>query len=180
MSAAAKIEIAAADLTAQRVDAIVNAANARLHHGGGVARAICLAAGGEPFQRHCIEAVRDRGPVETGDAIVTDAFELPCRKVIHAVGPVYGQHGGREGELLARAYRSAISLAAEHDLRTLAFPAISCGIFGYPLEEAAPTSIDAVLDALGAHPEVELVRFCFIGDAERAAFEAALRRRQAG
>lgn len=170
-----RIELVKADITTQRVDAIVNAANGNLRHGGGVARAIRLAAGDEPFQKHCYELIEKRGePVPTGQAIASEPFELPCVKVIHAVGPVYGEHGGREPALLDSAYRSSIRLAVELGLRTLAFPAISCGIFGYPLEEATQTSIAAVIAALEENPEVELARFCFIGDQEKEAFERAL------
>jgi O-acetyl-ADP-ribose deacetylase (regulator of RNase III) len=171
-----RIEIVSADITAQPVDAIVNAANGNLKHGGGVAGAICRAAGGAAFEEHCDELIAQRGsPVPTGKAIASEAFDLPCRKVIHAVGPVYGEHEGREPELLAMAYRSAIECASQHGLKTLAFPAISCGIYGYPLESAAQTSLEAVMAALEDHPEIELVRFCFVGDEERAAFERAYR-----
>jgi O-acetyl-ADP-ribose deacetylase (regulator of RNase III) len=141
-----------------------------------VARAIRLAAGDGPFQRHCDELIEQRGgPIPTGRAIVSESFDLPCRAVIHAVGPVYGEHDGREPELLAMAYRSAIECASERGLKTLAFPAISCGIYGYPLEFAAETSIEAVMDSLEEHPEIELVRFCFVGEEERSAFERAHR-----
>lgn len=175
---AQRIEFVIADIAEQDVDAIVNAANGNLRHGGGVAKAIRIAAGDEPFQQHCYDEIAAHGVVETGQAIVTEPFDLPCRKVIHAVGPVYGEHDGAEPELLAAAYRSAITLAAENDLLTLAFPAISCGIFGYPLDDAAATSVAAVREALAEHPEVELVRFCFITNAEgespeKDAFEAA-------
>lgn len=168
-----RIEFVIADITSQDVDAVVNAANGNLRHGGGVAKAIRIAAGDEPFQAYCYAVIAENGVVPTGGAIVTESGALPCRKVIHAVGPVYGEHDGAEPELLAEAYRSTIALAEDNGLRTLAFPAISCGIFGYPLEEAATTSIEAVREALAEHPEVELVRFCFIADPEKEAFEAA-------
>lgn len=168
-----RIEFVIADITEQDVDAIVNAANGNLRHGGGVAKAIRIAAGDEPFQEYCYEVIAEHGVVPTGQAIVTESGDLPCRKVIHAVGPVYGEHDGAEPELLAEAYQRTIALAEENGLRTLAFPAISCGIFGYPLEEAAATSIAAVREALAEHPEVGLVRFCFIGQEEKIAFEKA-------
>jgi O-acetyl-ADP-ribose deacetylase (regulator of RNase III) len=171
-----RIEIVSSDITTESVDAIVNAANGHLSHGGGVARAIRLAAGDRPFQEHCHAVIEQRGaPIPTGQAIATESFDLPCKAVIHAVGPVYGQHDGREPELLAMAYRSAIECASQHGRKTLAFPAISCGIYGYPLESAAQTSLEAVMDALEDHPEIELVRFCFVGDEEKLAFEQALR-----
>lgn len=174
MAAVDRIEVVLADITRQKTDAIVNAANARLAHGGGVAGAISRAAGPE-LQRACDELIAERGPLDTGEAVATDAFGLPCRKVIHTVGPVHGRHGGEEAELLAEAHRSAIALAAELGLRSVAFPAISCGIYGYPLDEAAPVAISATIDALlEAVAGVDLVRFCFVGEGELLAFERAL------
>lgn len=174
MEGTERIEVARADLTKEPLDAIVNAANSRLTNGGGVAGAIARAAGPD-FQRACDELVAESGAVETGAAVATDAFDLPCRKVIHTVGPVHGQHGGREADLLAAAHHSSVSLAAELGLRSLAFPAISCGIYGYPVEEAAPIALGATAEAIAAHPDaIDLVRFCFISDAERGVFDRAL------
>jgi O-acetyl-ADP-ribose deacetylase len=174
MAAADRIEVARADITRERVAAIVNAANVNLAHGGGVARAISSAAGPE-LQSACDRLIASRGPLDTGEAVATDAFGLPCRKVIHTVGPVYGRHGGEEARLLAAAHRNSIALAAELGLETLAFPAISCGIYGYPVEEAAPVAMSATIGAL-ERCDVELVRFCFVGDLERDAFAGALAR----
>jgi O-acetyl-ADP-ribose deacetylase (regulator of RNase III) len=168
-----RIEIVLGDITREDVDAVVNAANARLAHGGGVARAISNGAGPE-LQRACDELVDEYGPLSTGKAVATDAFRLPCRKVIHAVGPIYGRHGGREAELLAAAHRSAVSLAAELGLTSIAFPAISCGIYSYPLDEAAPIAISSTIEALSTAPDIARVRFCFIAEPERSAFERAL------
>jgi O-acetyl-ADP-ribose deacetylase (regulator of RNase III) len=173
MKAAERIEIASADLTRQEVDAIVNPANSRLAHGGGAAGVIARAAGPR-LQRACDELIAASGPLRTGEAVATDAFELPCRMVIHAVGPIYGRHGGEEPQLLAAAHRSAVALAAELGLRSIAFPAISCGIYGYPIDEAAPIALSATAAALADHDRVALARFCFIGDRERHAFERAL------
>jgi O-acetyl-ADP-ribose deacetylase (regulator of RNase III) len=173
MAALDRIEIARGDITQQRVDAIVNAANGHLAHGGGVAGAISRAAGPE-LQRACDALVAERGPLATGEAVATDAFALPCRAVIHAVGPIYGRHGGGEAGLLAAAHRSAVALGADLGLASLAFPAISCGIYGYPLEEAAPIAVGATVEALGDAEGVELVRFCLFGEPEQAAFESAL------
>jgi O-acetyl-ADP-ribose deacetylase (regulator of RNase III) len=169
-----RIEIARGDITQQRVDAIVNAANGRLAHGGGVAAAISRAAGPE-LQRQSDELIAQRGPLATGEAAATDAFALPAGKVIHTVGPVYGQHGGEEAELLGAAHRAAVAVAAKLGLTSLAFPAISCGIYGYPLEEAAPVAIGATAEALDAAPDISLVRFCLFGEAERLAFDHAHR-----
>jgi O-acetyl-ADP-ribose deacetylase (regulator of RNase III) len=173
VSAAERIEVVQADITEEDLDAIVNAANGRLAHGGGVAEAIASAAGPE-LQRASDELVAARGPLSTGEAVATDGFALSASKVIHAVGPVYGRHGGEEEALLAAAHRSAIEVAAELGLTSIAFPAISCGIYGYPLEEAAPIAIGATIDTLDAAPGVGLVRFCMLGERERAAFAGAL------
>jgi len=171
MSTAPRIEVVEADLTREGTDAIVNAANSRLANGGGVAGAISRAAG-PALQQACDELIAERGPLATGEAIPTPAFDLPCRHVIHAVGPVYGQHGGEEPRLLAAAHANACAVAGELEIGSLSFPAISCGIFGYPVDEAAPIAIGAAL-AAGREAGLELVRFCFVGDAERETFSAA-------
>jgi O-acetyl-ADP-ribose deacetylase len=168
-----RIELVLADITREEVDAIVNAANSRLANAGGVARAISDAAG-PGLQRACDELIVERGPLGTGEAVATDAFHLPCRRVIHAVGPIYGRHDGEEAALLAAAHRSAVGLAAELGLTSIALPAISCGIYGYPLEEAAPIAISSTIDALGHAGDLTLARFCFIAERERSAFERAL------
>jgi O-acetyl-ADP-ribose deacetylase (regulator of RNase III) len=173
VGAADRIEIVLADITRQEVDAIVNAANTHLANAGGVARAISDAAGPE-LQRACDELVAERGPLSTGEAVATGAFRLPCRTVIHTVGPIYGRHGGEEAELLAAAHRSSIALAAELGLGSIAFPAISCGVYGYPLDEAAPIAISSTIEALDAAEGVSLARFCLFAERERTAFERAL------
>ena len=131
-----------ADITTLAVDAIVNAANERLSDGAGVNGAIHRAAGPQ-----LNAACRAIGCCPTGEARITPGFDLPARFVIHTVGPVW--HGGGHGEadLLASAYRSSLELAAEHKLRTVAFPAISCGIFGYPVEQAAKVAVAAVRES---------------------------------
>jgi O-acetyl-ADP-ribose deacetylase (regulator of RNase III) len=173
VSGAGRIEVVLADITREDVDAIVNAANTRLALGGGVAGAIAGAAG-PGLQRACDDVVALRGPLSTGEAVATEGFGLPARMVIHAVGPVYGRHGGEEAELLAAAHRSAIEVAAGLGLASIAFPAISCGIYGYPLEEAAPVAIAATIEALEGAPELARVRFCLFGERERDAFASAL------
>jgi O-acetyl-ADP-ribose deacetylase len=145
------------DITTLRTDAIVNAANEQLAPGGGVCGAIHRAAGPE-LARACAPVA----PCPTGEARLTPGFGLPAKYVIHAVGPVW--HGGESGEadLLAGAYRAALKLASEHRLRSLAFPAISTGIYGYPLSLATKIAVETVLATLTAGSTVEEVVFaCF-------------------
>jgi O-acetyl-ADP-ribose deacetylase (regulator of RNase III) len=151
-----------ADITTLDTDAIVNAANESLAPGGGVCGAIHRAAGPE-LARACAAI----GGCPTGEARITPGFRLPAKFVIHAVGPIWRGGGEGESELLASAYRSVMLLAAEHGIRSIAFPAISTGIYGYPLELATPTAVRAVQEA-GATSGVERVVFaCFTPDVER-------------
>jgi O-acetyl-ADP-ribose deacetylase (regulator of RNase III) len=153
-----------ADITTLTVDAIVNAANSSLAPGGGVCGAIHRAAGPE-LARACARVA----PCPTGDARITPGFALPARFVIHAVGPVW--QGGKAGEadLLASAYRRSLDLAGEHSLRSMAFPAISTGIFGYPLQAATHTAVATVRAFAGGHSSITHVVFaCFNDDALRA------------
>jgi O-acetyl-ADP-ribose deacetylase len=145
------------DITTLAVDAIVNAANEQLAPGGGVCGAIHRAAGPERA-RACAKA----GPCPTGEARITPGFHLPAKFVIHAVGPVW--HGGNAGEaeLLAGAYRTSLRLAREHNLKSIAFPAISTGIFGYPLQAATDVAIETIRTEIGANGTLEQIVFaCF-------------------
>jgi O-acetyl-ADP-ribose deacetylase (regulator of RNase III) len=154
------------DLTAQSVDAIVNAANEALAPGGGVAGAILRAGGHEIYE----EAAR-LGGCATGDAKATGAGRLPARYVIHAVGPVWRGGEAGEPELLASAYRRSLEVAAELGCRTIALPALSTGIYGYPAELAAPVAVGAVRELEDRFDEI---RFVFLDDALRKVFEGAL------
>ena len=164
-----RIELLLGDITEQKVDAIVNAANPTLLGGGGVDGAIHR-AGGPSILEEC----RGLGGCEPGDAKSTAAGNLPARHVIHGVGPIW--RGGSEGEaeLLASVHRRAIELAAELGCRTIAFPAISTGAYGYPLELAARVAIQTTREALAAHPEVEEARFVFRDEATLAPYRDAL------
>jgi O-acetyl-ADP-ribose deacetylase (regulator of RNase III) len=158
-----RMRVVEGDITALDVDAIVNAANEALAPGGGVCGAIHRAAGPE-LARAC--AALDG--CATGDARLTPGFRLKARHVIHAVGPVWRGGGAGEDRLLARAYARALELAAEHGLESVAFPAISTGIYGFPPDRAAPIAVRAVADFLADHPGMEVLFCCFGRDsAER-------------
>lgn len=166
-----RITIHGGDVTALDVDAIVNAANEALAPGGGVCGAIHRAAGPE-----LAEACRRAGPCPTGEARITAGFDLTARHVIHAVGPIW--RGGDRGEdaLLAGAYRSSLALARDHGLASIAFPAISTGVYGFPLERATGIAVGTVREWLSANDVPEKVVFCVFGAAAERAYEAALAR----
>ena len=171
----ALIDALPADLTTLSVDAIVNAANERMLGGGGVDGAIHRAAG--PRLLEACRAVPEARPgvrCPTGEARITPGFDLPARFVVHTVGPVW--QGGRSGEpqLLAACHANAIALAREHGCRSVAFPAISTGIYGYPLDRAARVAIDATRAALHEPGSIERVTFACFGDAALDAFRRAL------
>ncbi len=162
---AGRMRIVQGDITTQAVDAIVNAANQHLQRGGGVDGAIHRAAGPE-LQEAC-----DRiGGCPTGEARITPGFRLKAQHVIHAVGPRWQGGGKGEAEKLAGCYRHALQLATEHGLKTIAFPGISTGIYGYPLEDATRIAITTVAACLAEMPAIEEVRFVTFGeDATRVA-----------
>jgi O-acetyl-ADP-ribose deacetylase (regulator of RNase III) len=163
----ARILIKSGDLTREAVDAIVNAANSSLMGGGGVDGAIHR-AGGPAILDACRKLRNTRYPdgLPTGAAVITTAGKLPAKHVIHTVGPIYGRHGGEEAKLLADCYANSIALAAQHGLETIAFPAISTGVYGYPKEEAAQVSRRAIEAALARHPTIREVRLVFFSQAD--------------
>lgn len=165
------IELCLGDITAQRLDAIVNAANSRLAGGGGVDGAIHR-RGGPAIMRDTQERYPNGCP--TGSAVISTAGELNAKFVIHAVGPVW--HGGRRGEseLLRGAYRRSLELASEHDCRGVALPALSTGAYGYPMEEAAKTALSTAIDFLSAHDLPELIRFVLFDAAAYRVFASAM------
>lgn len=168
---AGRVVVTTGDITAERVDAIVNAANSSLMGGGGVDGAIHR-AGGPIILHECKEIRRTKYPdgLPTGEAVLTSAGNLLSKHVIHTVGPVYGQHGGGEADLLAACYTNSLQLAIKHALSTIAFPAISTGVYGYPLHEAAMVSSEAIKTLLSFEGPVEEVRLVFFREADAEIF----------
>lgn len=165
----AAIELQQGDITRLAVDAIVNAANSRLAGGGGVDGAIHRAGGPE-----IMAACRALGSCPTGGAVITTAGSLNARYVIHAVGPVYrnGTHG--EPELLANAYRACLQLACSHGVTSMAFPSISTGVYGYPIEKAAPIALGTVMRHLQEPSSLELVVFVLFSAGDYAVYAQTL------
>lgn len=164
-----RLEAATGDITRLAVDAIVNAANESLLGGGGVDGAIHRAAGPE-----LLAFCRTLGGCPTGEAKITPGFRLPAKHVIHTVGPVW--HGGSRGEpqRLAACYRNCFRLAREHDLRSLAFPAISCGVYGYPREAAARIAVAECRGALAENPRLERVLLVAFDESMATVLERAI------
>ena len=168
---AGKVLVKVGDLTKENVDAIVNAANGTLLGGGGVDGAIHR-AGGPEILKECKEIRRVQYPdgLPTGRAVITTAGKMPAKHVIHTVGPVYGRGGKDKAELLAACYRNSLALAAENGLKTIAFPAISTGIYGYPLDEAAQVSSQAIQQFLSSNASPQEVRLVFFSPSDAETF----------
>jgi len=163
------VECVRGDITAQDdAAAVVNAANAWLRSGGGVAGAIHRAAG--PGLE---EEARPLAPIGPGEAVITGGHDLPNRYVIHTLGPVYGQDHP-EAELLASCYRNSLALAEENGIDSIAFPAVSTGVFGYPIEEAAEVSLRTVVEEAERLEQVRLIRFVLYGEQDHEVYEKVL------
>lgn len=174
MSGRERLAILREDITRVDADAIVNAANESLLGGGGVDGAIHRAAGPE-----LLAECRTLGGCKTGDAKLTRGYRLPARFVIHTVGPVWRGGGAREDELLASCYRSCFRLAAAHELRSLAFPSISTGVYGFPVGRAAPTALREIGFGLEENPRLEQVTVVCFSDADLRCYRAAQAQQEA-
>jgi O-acetyl-ADP-ribose deacetylase (regulator of RNase III) len=166
-----RVRVIHGDITTLQVDAIVNAANSSLLGGGGVDGAIHRAAGPE-----LVQECRLLGGCKTGDAKITGGYRLPAKYVVHTVGPVWRGGRNHEPELLASCYRRSLALAAEHGAKSVAMPAISCGIFGYPISEATAIAVRETVAFLRQNPNLDLVIFTAFSDEVFRAYESALAR----
>lgn len=166
-----RVLVAVGDISLQDTDAIVNAANWTLLGGGGVDGAIHR-AGGPAILAACQEIRKTQYPqgLPTGEAVITTGGNLPAHYVIHTVGPIYGRHNGREAEFLAACYRNSLALAAQHSLKSIAFPAISTGAFGYPPSEAAAVASAALKEFLSASDALKEVRLIFFHQRDAKTF----------
>lgn len=164
-----RISVIQDNIVTSNVDAIVNAANTSLLGGGGVDGAIHRAAGPE-----LLAECRRLNGCHTGEAKITKGYRLPAKYVIHTVGPVW--HGGTHNEaiLLANCYKNSLALAVNYHIKTIAFPAISCGVYGYPIDQAAAIAVKTTQDFLSQHPEIEHVYFCCFSAADKAVYDKIL------
>lgn len=170
-----EITVIKSDITTLAVDAIVNAANERLLGGGGVDGAIHRAAGPDLLEAcRALPEVRPGVRCPTGEARITDGFNLPARHLIHTVGPIWKDGTQREPELLASCYAESLRLAREHGLDSIAFPAISCGVYGFPLQQAAQIAVETIRAECAAHGAPRRVILCAFNDSIADALEQSL------
>lgn len=161
-----KIEVRQGDITRLQVDAIVNAANSSLLGGGGVDGAIHRAAGPQ-----LLEECRTIGGCPTGEARITKGYQLPAGSVIHTVGPVYQRMNPEQAQnLLTQCYQNSLALAAQHGVRSIAFPAISCGVYGYPIEDACRVAVDTTCGFLADNPVIQQVVFILFSESDRQVY----------
>lgn len=166
-----KVIIKVGDITKEKTDAIVNAANSTLLGGGGVDGAI-HDAGGKQVLEECREIRRDNFPngLPTGEVVITSGGNLPSKFVIHTVGPIYGRNQDKDAELLANCYVNSLALAVENDLKTISFPSISTGAFGYPKHEAAKVASHAIRNFLAQNESIKQVNLVFFSAADAEKF----------
>jgi len=165
-----RIEIRQGDITKLQVDAIVNAANTSLLGGGGVDGAIHRAAGPQ-----LLAECRTIGGCPTGQARITAGYNLPAKHVVHTVGPVYSGKP-RDAQLLQSCYQNSLELAVSHGIRAIAFPAISCGVYGYPIEDASKIALDTCSSFLRNHPELQKVVFILFSNADLRVYQRSIDR----
>ena len=166
-----RIIVITGDITEQKVDAVVNAANTTLLGGGGVDGAIHACGGGQ-ILLECREIRKNEFPsgLPAGEAVITSGGNLPARFVIHTVGPIYGMNSGKDAELLANCYKNVLALAVDNDLQTVAFPSISTGAFAYPKHEAAEVASKAIEEFLSVNKTIEQVRLVFFSESDALKF----------
>lgn len=164
-----RIRVIQGDITRLEVDAIVNAANNKLEGGGGVDGAIHRIAGPE-----LLKECQTLGGCPTGEARITKGYHLPARHVIHTVGPVWQDGNHAEAELLATCYQNSLQLAVQHQLATLSFPAISCGVYGFPVDQAAIIAVKATADFLAHNDSIKRVVFVCFNKEIKLAFDTAM------
>lgn len=170
-----RLTLVLGDITQQKTDAIVNAANSSLLGGGGVDGAIHR-AGGPQILQECIKIREKQGGCETGEAVITSGGKLHARYVIHTVGPVWKDGKHNEPELLACCYKNSLRIAVENGIKTLSFPSISTGAYGYPLEEAAPIALKSVIDFLQYDDSLDEVAFVLFNPLIYKVYEDSLKR----
>jgi len=170
----AKLSLMVGDITKQKTDAIVNAANSSLLGGGGVDGAIHR-AGGPKILEECMKIREKQGGCDTGEAVITTGGNLPAKYVIHTVGPIWEGGNRKEPELLASCYKNSLKLAVENGLKTISFPSISTGAYGYPIDQAANVALKAVIDFLKKDDSLEEVIFVLFNDMIYKSYEDALK-----